>query len=373
MKTRLLALMAMVLLVAAVGWRINQTKRKEEADKAAAAAANAEETALPIRVASVMRKDMVNRVVVSGAIRPRNEVDVFTKLPGRLESVHVKVGDRVGVGQTLATVEHREAQWQVKQAEATVALARANLELQESNLARTQQLFDTGSIAEQQLSAARSSVAITRAQLQQAQAVLGLAETSLSNARVVAPIGGVVTRKVANVGTQATVSLALFTIQDVAEMKLEAGVDALSIARLTPHSPVEVSVDAYPGERFSGRISIIAPTLDPVTRRATIEVALPNADRRLLANMFARGVIDLGALPGVLTVPAGAIVEEGGEMQLYTVREGRVVVLTPRVLGVDGDTVAVDGIVEGDVVAVQGQKQLRGGSKVQPVVAGNKG
>lgn len=368
MKAKILVTLVLVAMAAAIYWRIDEAKKKEAARQQAMAASSPAERELSVRVVQVQRRDVVHRATISGAIRPRNEVEVFTKLPGRLESVNVKVGDKVNAGQTLAVVEHREVQWQLKQAEASVALAEANLDQQRTNLQRTEQLHKAGSVPDQQLQAARTGVAVASAQRDQTLAAKGLIETSLSNARIVAPISGTITRKSCNVGTQANTNTSLFQIQDMAEMKVEAGVDSTTLPRLVQGSTVAVEVDAYPGQRFEGRLAVITPALDPITRRATIEVALPNPDRRLLANMFARGTLELGNLSGALTVPAGAVVEEGGEMQIFAVREGRVVVVNPHVLASDGEVVAVDGVTETDVVAIQGQKQLHRGARVKPVL-----
>jgi len=369
MRTGIIVAAVLAVLGGGVAWRVAATVKKEAAARVALEKKAADENERPalVRVAAVQRRDLVDRAIVTGAIRARNEVEVFAKMPGRLESVHVRLGERVRAGQVLAVVEHREATWQKKQAEAAVALAKANLEMHESNLARTEPLLKSGSATEQQVSQLRSAVAIAKAQVAQAAAAEGLAGTAESNAWVVAPITGVVTRRGCDPGTMAGPAMPLFQVQDVAEMKLDVGVEARVAARIGVGRTVDVAVDAWPGERFRGRVAAIQPSLDPMTRRALVQVSLPNEKRRLLANMFARAEVQLGTLPGVLAVPQAALVEDAGEARLYAVREGRVVVLPARVLAGDGEFVGVEGVGEKDVVAVQGQKNLREGARVDAV------
>jgi RND family efflux transporter MFP subunit len=369
MKKAWIAIIVVAAFGGALAWRIGATVKQDRERKAAMAAAVAERKPVAIRAAPVKRRDLADRVAVSGAIRPNAEVDVFTKMPGRLESVRVKVGDVIRAGQTLAVVEHKEATWQAKQASAAVALARANLAMQQSNMERTRVIQESGNSSPAQITAAETGLQVAQAQLEQALAVEGLAQTALSNATIVAPISGVITKKSCSAGTQATAQAALFQIQDTAVMKLEAGVDARVAAKLRIGLPVEVEVDALSGMSFSGAVSTINPALDPATRRSSVEVVLPNPERRLMANMFARAEIGLGTLSGVLTVPSSAVVEEGGESHVFAIRDGRIAVVNPTILASDGRFIGLKGLGESDMVALEGQKQLATDALVKPVIS----
>jgi multidrug efflux pump subunit AcrA (membrane-fusion protein) len=120
----------------------------------------------------------------------------------------------------------------------------------------------------------------------------------------------------------------------------------------------------FPGETFAGRVAVVAPTLDARTRRAAIEVAVPNGAGRLLPNMFARGAVRIGTVAGVLAVPRAAVFESATGRALYALRDGRATILQPAFGPGDGDYLAVEaGLAEGEVVAVAGLGLLADGAR----------
>jgi RND family efflux transporter MFP subunit len=367
MKLKIAVALAAAVLVALVAVRVASVRRA-----AVKPPDRAEEAAL-VTSARVARGDVAERASLTGTVRPRNEVDVLPKLSGRIEAVHARVGDRVKAGQLLAVVEHEEIGWQSKQAAAAVDLARAGLEGARLDRDRAEALFQGGSMPPAQLDAARVRFQTAQAQLAQAEAAAGLARQQLENARVVAPIAGTVTRRPVDVGAHVTTQTAVFTVQDVAALKLETGVDAAVFARLARGRPAAVTVDALPGEVFAGKVSLLSPALDPQTRRAAVELEIDNGQGRLLPNMFAHAEVTMGVLKGVLVVPREALLEAAGGATAYRVQDGRVRAVQPRLGPADeGRVVVLSGLAEGDEVATSGLAGLADGAPVRiaPPTAG---
>jgi membrane fusion protein (multidrug efflux system) len=276
------------------------------------------------------------------------------------------VGDRVRAGQLLAVVEHDEIAWQARQAEAAVRVAQATLDGARLDRDRTRTLFEGGSAPPAQLDAAKVKLELAEAQLGQAEAAAGLARQSLANARVVAPFAGTITRRPVNVGAHVTGQSVLFTLQDVAALKLESGVDAAAFARLARRQAVEVTVDALPGEVFRGRVAVLSPALDAQTRRASIEVEIDNAAARLLPNMFAHADVTIGVARGALVIPREALLEAPGGSTVYRLRGGKAEAVQPRRGPADGARVVVlSGLEEGDEVATSGLASLADGAPVR--------
>ncbi|HZN95793.1 MAG TPA: efflux RND transporter periplasmic adaptor subunit, partial [Myxococcales bacterium] len=278
MKSRLLWIVLAAVVLGAVGYRVRDYFQKNSAP------VEKPSEAVLIKASPVSRGDLTEKLALTGNIRPRNEVDVFPKLGGRIESLGAQVGDKVKAGQVLATIEHKEIAWQARAAEAAARIARANLDGARQDMARVNMLFEGGSATQAQVDGAKLKVTMAEAQLAQAEAAKGLADQSLENSRITSPIAGTVTRRPVNVGNQVGPQGPLFTVQDLQALKLESSVDAAAFARLSRGQTATVTVDAMPGQSFQGELALLAPALDATTRRASCEIQIDNAGGKLLAN-----------------------------------------------------------------------------------------
>lgn len=361
MKSRALWIGLAVLVLAAVAYRVRDYRMKNTAPVEKPA------EAVLIQAVPATRQDLTEKLALTGNVRPRNEVDVFPKVGGRIESLGANVGDKVKAGQLLATIEHKEIAWQARAASASTRIARANLDGAKQDMDRVKMLFEGGSATQAQVDGVKLKVTMAEAQLAQAEAAEGLANQNLENSRITSPIAGTVTRRPVNVGNQVGPQVALFTVQDLQALKLESSVDAASFARLSKGQEATVTVDALPGQTFRGELTLLAPALDSTTRRASCEIHIDNASGKLLANAFARAELSLGKLQNVLTVPREAVLEApGGAMVFRVVQGSKVEALRPKLGASDGArVVVVEGLNEGDLVAVSGVANLADGAPVK--------
>jgi RND family efflux transporter MFP subunit len=321
-----------------------------------------------VATARVARGEVAERISLTGTVRPRNEVEVLSKVAGRVESVRAQVGDRVRAGQILAVVEHQEIEWQAKAAQASLAVAEANYEGARLEWERNETLFEGGAISPAARDAARVKLALVEAQRAQARAAAGLAQQQLDNSQATSPISGTVTRRPVNVGAQVQTTTVLFAVQDVASLKLESSVDAAAFARLKQGAPAVVTIDSIPGEVFPGRVALLSPSLDPQTRRAAVEIAVDNTQGRLLPNMFAHVDVTVGRLEGAAVIPREAVLEAAGGPVVYRIRGGKAEAVRPRMGAGDEKSVTVlGGLAEGDEVAVSGLGGLTDGVAVRAV------
>ncbi len=262
MKGKLFGIVVVVALLGLIGYRIASYKKHSAGDKGPT------EVVSLVRTAKLSRGNLAEQVSFTGTIRPRNEVDVFAKIGGRIETLTAQVGDKVKAGQVLATLEHKEIAWQSRSAQAALQVAQANLDGAKLDYDRTQKLFEGGSAPQAQLDGAKLKLDLALAQAAQAEAAAGLAEQQVANARVESPIAGTVIRRPVNLGAQVGPQSAMFTVQDVAALKLESSVDAVAFAKLAKGKEATVEVDALPGTEFKGKVSLLSPSLDAASRRA---------------------------------------------------------------------------------------------------------
>lgn len=373
--TLIVSVLIGVGLAVAFGVRIAQAQKRTQVAKAALQ----EETIVAVRTSPAQRKDLPQRVQITGSVKANNEVQVLPKMPGRVTKLSVEVGQIVKAGEVLAAVEAGDAALRSKQAEAQVQAANAGLaqaKLQQANaarsLARARALKEKGAMTQSDFEQAESGQSMADVGVQAAAAQVALAESNLALAykalgdtRITAPFAGVITKKLVTLGGMASPMAPAFALQDQTSLKLEGTVPASYMSRISAGLKVQVLIDELPGKAFEASVTRIAPSLDQETRRGAIEIALANPEG-VLPNMFARAEISFGSTANVVVVPASAIQQVGGDSGVFLVRDERAVLVRPR-LGLKhlDDVVIEEGINEGDSVIVSGAAGLKEGVRVK--------
>lgn len=304
------------------------------------------------------------RVDVTGSLKPWRDADVGFETPGRLVRVAVGVGDRVGEGQLLAVLDGSRAVAQVGQAESQVAAAQANLALAQDNLRRTEALAATKSVPEAQVEAARSQVALAKAQLDGAQATTRFAKTSAGLSSITAPFAGIVTKAPTGIGSVVNPGVPLVHVEDTSRFRLSATVGEEDVPLVGVGSPVKVQ---YRDRVVSGKLVALVPSLDQATRRAPVEIEVPN-DGKLLAWSFVRARIEGTSEVDAVRVPALAR-RPGSQDEVVTAVEagGKTVAKLVKVsFAVDGDgsLVVQRGLTPADTVILSPSVELRDGDPV---------
>lgn len=362
-------------LAVAFGVRIAQAQKRTQVAKAALE----QETVVAVRTVAAQRKDLPQRVQITGSVKANNEVMVLPKMPGRVTKVNVEVGQQVKEGEVLASTEAGDAALRSKQAEAQVQAAQAGLaqaKLQQATaqrgLVRARALKEKGAMTQSDFEQAESGQSMADVGVQAASAQVALAESNLALAykalgdtRITAPFAGVITKKLVTLGGMASPMAPAFALQDQTALKLEGTVPASYVARISPGLKVNVQIDEMPGQVFEATVTRMAPSLEQETRRGAIEIALARPEG-VLPNMFARAEIAFGATANVLVVPASAVQQVGGDAAVYIVRDERAVLVRPR-LGLKhlDDVVIEEGLNEGDTVIVSGVAGLKDGVRVK--------
>jgi HlyD family secretion protein len=276
---------------------------------------------------AVARGDVISRVSASGSLSAVVTVEVGSQVSGRIQALYADFNSVVKKGQRIAKIDPALFEAAVAQAAANVTAARGNLarleaqaEEAERLARRAAQLYETRIIAENDRDAsastalaARAAVQQGRGQLAQSQAALHQSETNLRYTDILAPTDGIVISRAVNVGQTVAASLSapvIFTIaQDLRAMEVHTNIAESDIGRLRSGMDASFTVDAYPTERFRGRIREIrnAPQVvqNVVTYDAVIDVA--NAELKLKPGMTATVNIVSERRDGVLRVPNAAL------------------------------------------------------------------
>ena len=305
-------------------------------------------------------------------VRPIVQADVGSKSVGYLDAVLVDRGDVVKKGQLLALVRPAELSDQLSAAKSAVAQAQASAALAKANLERAQALAPRGLVSQQELQSMTNAAAASDAQLSAAQAQLGVYATRLGETRLEAPFEGVVVSRRLDPGALVGAgSGVVLSVARVDTVRVFVSVNERQAPVVKLGQPARVHFDAFPGRDFEGKVERLAPTFDPLTRTLDAEVHLPNPERLLKPGMYGRADLELARHVAALVVPVEAVQLSSGKAFIY-VMEGDTARRKPVTLGEDlGERVEVaQGLSAESVVIVRGIDALSDGAKVRtPAVA----
>jgi RND family efflux transporter MFP subunit len=282
------------------------------------------------------KSGLVNEeLLITGALKPREQVDVNSKATGRLTQIYFHVGDAVKRGALIAELEDDEIQQQVNRATASLEVAKASLAQRQAELSnmkaelgRSKQLLEDGLIPRTDFETRETSYRVVQAQVQLARAQVDQAEAELNELRIrleqtkiYSPMDGYVGRRYVDPGALLTPATPILHIVNLATMVSAANVPERDVAKLRIGNRAVVHVDAFGERRFEGRVVRISPLLDPATRSAMVEIEIPNPDGGLKAEMFARLVLDLATKRQSVLIPREALVYRGQQPGVYVLDE----------------------------------------------------
>jgi membrane fusion protein (multidrug efflux system) len=214
--------------------------------------------------------------------------EVAVKLPGRVSRVLVDEGDRVRRGQPVLVLESDYLSLTLKRNDAEVSRARAAVNEAERDFKRKEELIAKGSVSQAAHDRSRSSYEAAQAALQAAEAARDLARQQLADATLRAPIDGVVAERRTDPGERLGDSSVALVIVQTSPLKLRFRVPERYLAAVREGQAVSASVDPYPGEAFTGRVTQVVRVVDPATRTVAVETEFANRDGRLYPGLFAR-------------------------------------------------------------------------------------
>lgn len=338
------------------------TVRAADDNKTAATAAK---PALTVTTARASQSEWPVKLAANGNIAPWQEAIVGAEWAGlRLNEVRVNVGDFVKRGQVLATFAPETMRADLAQQTAAVAEAEAALAEAEANAARARTLQDSGAMSAQQINQYVTAAKTAAARLQAAKAARDNGQLRVGYTRVVAPDDGVISARAATVGAVVGTGQELFRLIRGNRLEWRAEVTAAELAKVAPGQSVTVTTPT--GATVSGKVRVVAPTVDTTSRNAIVYVDLAkHAEAR--AGMFARGEFAVG-VTSALSLPQQAVVlrdgfsyvfklEAGNKVAQLKVQTGRRMADRVEITGgiKAGEEVVASGaafLAEGDVVRV---------------------
>jgi membrane fusion protein, heavy metal efflux system len=327
-----------------------------------------------------------DRVPFPGVVEPNayRQVAVTPLVGGRVVRTSAQLGDRVRRGQALAQVFSPE----LAAARTKYLAAKAMLDAHDRELQRTQKLMEIGAASRQELERIHAEHAAQTAEVESARSrlrLLGAAGEATApkgdqdaTITVPAPIEGVVTERMANVGLNVDPTTKLFSIVDLSNVWIVADVYEKDLHRIREGARATVTTTAYPDLSVEGRVSYIDPQLNSATRTAKVRVEVPNPRGQLRLGMYTDVTIESGGAMPVLSVPKASIQNVADRQVVYVPipqEPAKFIEREVRLGRPSGDVVeVVSGLNSGDAVVSKGSFFLRAeaerlGLRSAPVVA----
>ena len=265
--------------------------------------------ALTVTTVQPLQSSLPLKLPANGTVVAWQEAIIGSEANGlRLVDVKVNVGDRVAKGQVLASFATEQVNAEVAQAQASFAEAQANALDAAGNADKARTLQASGALSEQQINQYSTADKTAKARLEAANAMLLVQQVRLRQTGVVAPDSGVISSRSATVGAVVGSGTELFKMIRGGRLEWRAEVTSSEMAGIKPGTTATVT--AASGAVVMGKVRMIAPTVDSVTRNALVYVDLP-ANANIKAGMYARGEFELGS-SSVLSLPQQALVLRDG-------------------------------------------------------------
>jgi RND family efflux transporter MFP subunit len=371
------------LLVAGIfGWLVLQ--RIDEQNASSAQSGGVAKT-VPVEVAAVQRGPMELKRTFSGALEARAQFVVAPKVGGRVERLYVNLADAVTRGQIVAELDNDEYVQAVAQARSNLAVAQANaagsqsaLEIATRERERMQTLRQRGMVSEAQFDTARATQLDKQSQLAVARALVNKAESELKSANIRLGYTKVtadwragsdrrtVAERLVDEGQTVAPNGPLLRIVELDPVIAVIYVAERDYARLDSGQTAALTTDAFPAQRFEGRIERIAPVFREASRQARVELIVANKALLLKPGMFVRATVVLDRIANATQVPEQALTSRNGENGVFVVNaDGKSVSWRKVEVGIREDgRVQVTGEGVAGQVVVLGQQLLEDGSPV---------
>lgn len=278
-------------------------------------------------------------------VEAENTNSIAPSTPMRIKKILVEVGDNIKKGQKLVQMD-----------EAALIQSRTQLENIRLEFTRTDELYKSGGVSKSAWDAQKTSLDVAQTAY----------DNLLENTVLLSPVNGVVTARNYDNGDLYN-GTPILVVEQIKPVKVKINVSESYFSQVKLGMEAKLKFEVYGDEEFTGKVSLVYPTIDSQTRTFPVEITLKNADGRVRPGMFARVVMTFGVKDHVV-VPDQAIVKQvgSGERFVYVYKDGKVsfnrVVLGRRM---DKEYELVSGVENGAQVVVAGQSRLNDGMDVE--------
>ena len=306
-----------------------------------------------VKITRIQKDPLPHQLQYAGTIEADNTADIGFAVAGTVNNIEVQEGDHVKQGQLLASIDATEYS-------NALAIANSSLEQAEDMYRRLNELYQKGSLP------AKDYIEI-KTKLAQAQANKSINAKHIADSKLYAPITGTITARKIEKGSTAAPGVPAFTIIKTDVVNARITVPESEVGAFRNGMDTKVYIPTLE-DTIQGKISIINPQADAVSRTYSIKIKLPNKDNRLLPGMLSSVLVNTGKAVNTIAIPAMAIVRDADDITYVFITNDQHKAIRRRVTtGVitgNNAVVITSGLQEGDQVITGGQSHLKDGSDI---------
>ncbi len=334
-KVKILSLASFILVLASCGGNSESTNTEAQVEKP------------QVKLAKATSEDIPQTETYTATVESDVKNNIAPNTPYRIEKIYFEVGDQVRKGQVLVQLDASSLRQMKLQVENT-----------QTEFNRTAALYQVGGASKAEYDNAKTQLDVLSTQYKQL----------MENTQLISPINGVVTARNYDDGDMYT-STPILTIEQTNPVKLYVNISENYYKKTKKGMPVSITLDAYENEEFSGKVTIVYPTIDANTHTFQAEITIDNKDQKVRPGMFARATVTFETVNHVL-VPDEALVKQigAGDRYVYVYKDGKVS-YNKVVLGkhMNDKYEIISGVTPGEQVVIAGQSRLANGKEVEVV------
>ena len=361
MKKNLVIVAAVVALLLVGGggyWMGRSQPNADTRPSAIVTPAPANSKALPssagivIEAKKVQPTRMAQGLAAVGSLRSDESVTIRPEVAGRISEIGFREGQRVEKGAMLVRFDISVQRAELEQADANLGLSRSRLE-------RSRDLFTKGFISTQARDEAESNFKV-------AQANFDLSKARLTKLEIKAPFSGIVGLRLVSIGDYVKDGQDIVNLEEIDPLKVDFRIPELYLKQVATGQLLQISLDAFPGQTFQGKVFAINPLVVTNGRSIVIRAMVRNTEARLRPGMFARVRLLFSEERDSVAVPEQSIIPVGDDHYLFKVVDGRAQRFKVEIgQRREGKVEILQGVAVGDMVVTAGQLKLRDGNTVK--------
>jgi RND family efflux transporter MFP subunit len=351
-----LKLLLLIVMIALISTPLISCKKEKKVEK---------ENLVNVRVLSAEKKQVRPYIETTGTLKADEEVTVSSEVDGIVKNIKVEEGYPVGRGTLLAEINQIDYVLDERRAEAALKQAQASLANAKAEYQRKESLYKEELVTKQQFDDISTRVALAEADVSRAKATLDTSKERLFRTKIYSQLNGMVKEKKVSVGDYVRNGSPLFQLIKVDPLKLNFTISERDIAGLKTGQEVVFTVDSFAGKYFKGKVNLLYPNVEERTRTLQAEAMVPNADHLLKPGFFARATIYTAAPRDAVVAPLTALMYDNSIISLFVVEGNIARARTVKTGGKYGEYVEIiEGLKEKEQVVVAGQNNLSEGVKV---------
>ncbi len=318
-----------------------------------------------VSVQPAAKKQFRPYIEATGTLNPFEEVSIGAEIDGIIKTVKANEGTAVSKGMLLATIDDVEYSQSVLSAQAALKQAEASFANVKIEFSRKDALYKEELVTKQQYDDVTTRLTLAESDVEKARAALSIAKQKLTKTKIYAPLSSRIKEKLVSEGDFVKNGTRLFTLIQPNPLKLRFSVSERDVGKMKVGQDVSVKVDAFPDREFTGKVSIVFPSLEEKTRTLAIEALVPDKENILKPGLFARIILYTGSLKDTVVIPNPALLYEGERIMAYVVEEGKAKEKLVKLGNKYGDEIEIiEGIKEAEKIVIAGQQGLSEGAKV---------